>query len=86
MRDYPTLHSFTNYSKGTALLVLFYISITVGSSIMSVTHTLKWVWNSPSLVLFTSVNKHYIWAFPIIQVLFVIEIYFQDVGLSMKYK
>ena len=30
-----------NYSKGTGLLMLFYISFTVGSSIMSTTRILK---------------------------------------------
>jgi hypothetical protein len=41
MTDYPALHFDKNYSKGKVLLLLFYISITVGSSIMSKTRTLK---------------------------------------------
>jgi len=37
MRDYSTLHIDINSSKGTTLLLLFYISVTVGSSTMSKT-------------------------------------------------
>jgi hypothetical protein len=39
-RDYPILHIDTNQSKGTAILLLFYISVTVGSSKLSISHTL----------------------------------------------
>ena len=35
MRDYQTLHLDTNLSKRRALLMLFYISVPVESSIMS---------------------------------------------------
>ena len=45
MRDYPTLHLDTNSSKGTTFPLLIYISVTIGSYIYSITHTLKWVWN-----------------------------------------
>jgi len=40
VNDHPTLHLGTNKSKSTALLLLFYISVTVGSSTMSIIHTL----------------------------------------------
>jgi len=43
MKHYPTLHVDTNYSQGTVLLLLFYISVTEGSSIMSLTRTLKYM-------------------------------------------
>jgi len=36
MRDHPTLHSDTNQSKGTALLLLFY-----SPTIMRTTRTIK---------------------------------------------
>jgi hypothetical protein len=36
-----TINQPTNSSKGTVLLLLFYISVTVGSSTTSTTHTLK---------------------------------------------
>ena len=39
MRDDPALHLDTKSSKGTSLLLLFCISVTVGSSTMSITHT-----------------------------------------------
>jgi hypothetical protein len=32
---------FESKSKGTALLLMFYISVTAGSSTMSITHTIK---------------------------------------------
>jgi len=35
MRDYPTSHFDKNESKGTGIL-LFYISVTVGSSAMNI--------------------------------------------------
>jgi hypothetical protein len=38
MRDFPTPHLTTYKSKGTALLWLFFISVTVASSIMNITH------------------------------------------------
>jgi len=41
MEDYPTLHLETKSSKGTALLLLFYISVTIGSSAINKTHTQK---------------------------------------------
>jgi len=37
MRDYPTLHLNTKYSKGTVLLLLFYIS----QSILIISY---WYW------------------------------------------
>lgn len=37
-------HLDTKESKETALLLLFYVSVNVESSIMSRTSTLKWVW------------------------------------------
>jgi hypothetical protein len=36
MRDYPTLHLKT-HSKGTGILLLFYVSVTLGSSLKSIT-------------------------------------------------
>jgi len=40
MKDYRPLPLDTNKSKGTTLLLLFYISVTEGSfSIMTITHT-----------------------------------------------
>lgn len=36
-RDYPIIHLVTNLSKGTALLLLFHISVTVGDSTMGIT-------------------------------------------------
>lgn len=45
MTDYPTLHLDLNSSKVTVFLLPFCISVTVGFSIMSKTHTLQWVWN-----------------------------------------
>ena len=47
LSNYPTLHVDTYWNKGTTLLALFYISVTEGSSTMSISCTLKWVWNSP---------------------------------------
>ena len=41
IRDYPTLHLDNILSKGTASLLLFYISVTVSSSMMSIAPTLK---------------------------------------------
>jgi hypothetical protein len=41
MTNYPKLHLDINKSKGTELLLLFYISVTVGSSTMRITHILK---------------------------------------------
>jgi len=43
MTDYPTLHFDTNSSNGTALLLLLCFNVTVGSSTMNQTHTLKLV-------------------------------------------
>jgi hypothetical protein len=40
-----TLRDMFKLSKGMVLLFSFYIPVTVGSSTMSITHTLKWVWN-----------------------------------------
>ena len=57
MRDYQTLHTSTQ-SKGTSLLLPFYISVTVESSTMSVKRPLACSW----VTLFISINKHYIWA------------------------
>ena len=45
MRYYSTLHLDTNLSKGTVLLLQFYvlhITVTVGFSTNCITHTLKW--------------------------------------------
>ena len=41
MRDYPTVHIRHKLKKGTEIVLLFYISVTVESSIMSISHTLK---------------------------------------------
>ena len=51
MRNYQILHSGKQYSnlKGTVLLLLFYISVTVRSSNMSITYTIKWMWNSTAV-------------------------------------
>ena len=33
--------------KNGAFIAVLHLTVTVGSSIMSITHTLKWVWNGP---------------------------------------
>ena len=45
--SYKAGFELTTHIKGTACVVMFYISVTVGSSIMSIIHTLKWVWSTP---------------------------------------
>jgi hypothetical protein len=41
MADYSIVNLDKNKSNGTVLLLLFYISVTVGLPTMSITHTLK---------------------------------------------
>ena len=40
-------------------MLLLYISVTVDSSIMSTTHTLKWLWNGPSSAVYDGVPYLY---------------------------
>jgi hypothetical protein len=62
MRDDPALHLDTKSSKGTSLLLLFCISVTVGSSPIRITHILKWmwilfwIWPQPPMLLDVSVS------------------------------
>ena len=66
MRDYPTLRLETTKSKGTAsFIVVTHLTVTLGSSLMSETHTLKSVKRSLVCcwaVRFSSFDKCSIWA------------------------
>jgi hypothetical protein len=48
MRDYSILHLNITSSKGTAhkCMAVLHFTVTIRSSTMNKTHTLKWVWNS----------------------------------------
>ena len=48
MRDYSILHWNITSSKGTAhkCMAVLHFTVTIRSSTMNKTHTLKWVWNS----------------------------------------
>jgi len=47
-RDYPTLCSSINSHKRTyPYIAVLHFTVTMVSSTMKITQTLKWVWNSP---------------------------------------
>jgi len=41
MKDYPTLHLDTNQSRGTSFFIVLHFTVTVRSSTMSITRTIK---------------------------------------------
>ena len=79
-------HIDTNEGNGTALLLLFYISLTVGSLTMSITYTLKWVYVLSFVFACQIVNFAHYWLpslFPCTTSLYTVKYW---TGLCSNYK